>query len=67
MIYGFKLTATQAGKLLGKQMSDDVFYNPIKDKDGVYFIFGQEKSEAEILLNTTLMESEYVPITPPTR
>ena len=60
---GYKLTATQAGELQGKQMSDGVFYNPIKDKDGVYFIFGQEKSEAEILLNVKLESTEFVPKT----
>lgn len=58
---GYKLMETDATKLVGKQMSDGVFFNPIKDKNDDYFIFEGEKTEAEILLGVELISFEFVP------
>lgn len=57
---GYKLTAKQSEFLHNKTYGDGVFYNPIKDANGYYFIFEQEKNEAEILLNTTLINIDFV-------
>jgi hypothetical protein len=45
---GYKLTIEQAKELTGKQYAPSCYFNPVKDINGVYFIFQQEVEQSDI-------------------
>jgi hypothetical protein len=58
---GYKLTTEQAKELTGKQYAPDCYFNPVKDINGVYFIFQQEVEQSDIAWVKELPEAEFVP------
>jgi hypothetical protein len=58
---GYKLTIEQAKELTGKQYAPDCYFNPVKDINGVYFIFQQEVEQSDIAWIKELPEVEFVP------
>jgi hypothetical protein len=58
---GYKLTIEQAQELTGKQYAPNCYYNPVKDINGVYFIFQQEVEQSDIAWVKELPEAEFVP------
>lgn len=64
---GYKLTNEQAKQLQGVAYADACYFNPVKDKNGVYFIFSEEVNQCvnpDFMWVKDLPEAEYVP--PPT-
>jgi hypothetical protein len=58
---GYKLTIEQAKELTGKQYAPNCYFNPVKDINGIYFIFQQEVEQSDIAWVKELPEAEYVP------
>jgi hypothetical protein len=58
---GYKLTIEQAKELTGKQYAPNCYFNPVKDINGVYFVFQQEVEQSDIAWVKELPEAEYVP------
>jgi hypothetical protein len=48
MINAYKLTTAEKEFLTGKKTSWDSYYNPIKDKNGDYFIFEIEHQDCNL-------------------
>lgn len=64
---GYKLTNKQADSLKGQWYAPDSYFNPVKDINGVYFIFSEEVNQCvnpDFMWVKDLSEAEYVP--PPT-
>lgn len=64
---GYKLTNKQADSLKGQWYAPDSYFNPVKDINGVYFIFSEEVNQCinpDFMWVKDLPEAEYVP--PPT-
>lgn len=58
---GYKLTPQQKNTLMGKEWCSGCKFNPIQDKDGVWFIFDEEYQAAlEILGVSSLPSGDYV-------
>lgn len=63
---GYKLTNSEKDSLVGQQYDSDQYFNPVLDKDGVYFIFEGEVNgcvNEEFMWVKELPEAEYVPPT----
>jgi|AntRauTorckE5430_2_1112549.scaffolds.fasta_scaffold26257_4 hypothetical protein len=58
MIKSYKLTKEEKDFLIGKKTSQDSYYNPIKDKNGNYFIFETEYKECNLGILTTFEAPE---------
>lgn len=61
---GYKLTNEQAKKLQGLEYAESCYFNPIKDANGVYFIFNEEQESGVFDWLNNLPKAQYVP--PPT-
>lgn len=55
---GYKLTIEQKDLLVGQHFADDQYFNPVPDKDGVYFIF---EGEVEGCVNEEFMWVKELP------
>ena len=65
---GYKLTNKQADSLIGQWYAPDSYFNPVKDINGVYFIFDGEVDNCtneEFMWVKELPQAEYVPPLPP--
>lgn len=58
---GYKLTNEQADSLKGQWYAPDSYFNPVKDKNGVYFIFDVEQQSGVFDWLADLPKAEYVP------
>ena len=58
---GYKLKPPQAEQLQGKEYAPDSYFNPIKDINGVYFIFDAEQKSDTFDWLADLPQAEYVP------
>ena len=58
---GYKLTTEQSKQLQGVAYADACYFNPVKDKNGVYFIFDVEQQSGVFDWLIDLPKAEYVP------
>jgi hypothetical protein len=58
---GYKLKPPQAEYLIGVEYAPDSYFNPIKDINGVYFIFDIEQKSDVFDWLADLPQAEYVP------
>lgn len=61
---GYKLNTEEKNLLIGKQFASDQYFNPVVDKDGVYFIFDGEVEgcvNEEFMWVKELPTADYVP------
>jgi hypothetical protein len=72
MIFGYKLTENQSNLLRGQKFNSTSFFNPVKDKNGDYFIFEHEVNECDVedfywvkkLKKSEFVSAYYTPPTP---
>lgn len=58
---GYKLTTEQKDLLVGVEYTTDMYFNPIQDVNGDWFIFSVEVNLCDIAWVKTLPQEDYVP------
>jgi hypothetical protein len=58
---GYKLTTEQKDLLVGVEYTTDMYFNPIKDIDGYWFIFSVEVNLCDIAWVKELQPSSFEP------
>ena len=58
---GYKLTTEQKDLLVGVEYTTDMYFNPIQDVNGDWFIFSIEVNLCDIAWVKTLPQEDYVP------